>query len=525
MVVEPTGIMDGDETQAGMTPSTIKIPVDCRRMLTKEEGWNSGTDSKYRCEAKGSGRGKDVSPTSTSPLLVPVADTEIKRKVGCIGEDGRSSDDSSDDDGDRGMQLGFVERLPEEMQNRLLFQDPDWRDWDGGKVGGKPIWLNPRDLPPQKLLLCPSCQDPLSFVLQIYCPLDEPEEAFHRALYVFVCQKFRCQGPGCVKALRCQLPRQNLFYASDPRDIRKNGGRIKGRAALAVRTCDVCGLRADKVCAGCKRVSYCTHKHQKEGWKTGHKLDCRKVEREKLATEGGGQERGANLTSGGVPASSVNPPQANAPDLGRPADSGVKNALRSTFPEYEIVIEEERVQNDAVRDAREQDADAALLEKYKHVIVSETDDDASLDQQHLNQATGAKLALTDALSLRFLAVIGRYPAQILRYARWDDAAALWVSRDERPASSTDIPSCPLCGARRAFEFQVMPQLLHHLRVDAQVQAPGHLQLGSLDWGTLAVYTCVKSCRTGEKVTGIEEGTGGEEGRYVEEFVWRQKPMA
>ncbi|EKU21803.1 programmed cell death protein 2 [Nannochloropsis gaditana CCMP526] len=362
------------------------------------------------------------------------------------GEDGRSSDDSSDDDGDRGMQLGFVERLPEEMQNRLLFQDPDWRDWDGGKVGGKPIWLNPRDLPPQKLLLCPSCQDPLSFVLQIYCPLDEPEEAFHRALYVFVCQKFRCQGPG-------------------------------------------------------------------------------KVEREKLATEGGGQERGANLTSGGVPASSVNPPQANAPDLGRPADSGVKNALRSTFPEYEIVIEEERVQNDAVRDAREQDADAALLEKYKHVIVSETDDDASLDQQHLNQATGAKLALTDALSLRFLAVIGRYPAQILRYARWDDAAALWVSRDERPASSTDIPSCPLCGARRAFEFQVMPQLLHHLRVDAQVQAPGHLQLGSLDWGTLAVYTCVKSCRTGEKVTGIEEGTGGEEGRYVEEFVWRQKPMA
>jgi len=42
----------------------------------------------------------------------------------------------------------------------------------------------------------------------------------------------------------------------------------------------------------------------------------------------------------------------------------------------------------------------------------------------------------------------------------------------------------------------------------------------MDWGTLAVYTCVRSCGGGG-----EGGGDGGEGRYVEEFVWRQKPMA
>lgn len=47
------------------------------------------------------------------------------------------------------------------------FED-DFEIWDGGKVGGKPIWLNPRELPKCEELMCPKCENPLKFLLQVY---------------------------------------------------------------------------------------------------------------------------------------------------------------------------------------------------------------------------------------------------------------------------------------------------------------------------------------------------------------------
>lgn len=49
-------------------------------------------------------------------------------------------------------------------------------------------------------------------------------------------------------------------------------------------------------------------------------------------------------------------------------------------------------------------------------------------------------------------------------------------------------------------FQVMPQLLNYLGVDEKVG-------NSLDWGTLCVYSCSKSCATGNN--------------YTTEFIWKQ----
>jgi hypothetical protein len=39
----------------------------------------------------------------------------------------------------------------------------------------------------------------------------------------------------------------------------------------------------------------------------------------------------------------------------------------------------------------------------------------------------------------------------------------------------------------------------------------------MDWGTLAVFTCTGSCSTHVEERGIRGG-------YVEEFLWRQKPL-
>lgn len=89
-------------------------------------------------------------------------------------------------------QLGFIE----EGRNEL-FLDTDRDNWTDGRVGGKPvslcgyernvycmsnqhtitnaitivitiqIWMDPTRLPTGKCLQCPSCTDPMAFVLQV----------------------------------------------------------------------------------------------------------------------------------------------------------------------------------------------------------------------------------------------------------------------------------------------------------------------------------------------------------------------
>uniref|UniRef100_A0A8C6KMR6 Programmed cell death 2 n=1 Tax=Nothobranchius furzeri TaxID=105023 RepID=A0A8C6KMR6_NOTFU len=87
------------------------------------------------------------------------------------------------------------------------------------------------------------------------------------------------------------------------------------------------------------------------------------------------------------------------------------------------------------------------------------------------------------------------PHQVIRYSR--GGRPLWVSSQHVP-SDEDILPCT-CGAKRIFEFQVMPQLLNSLSVDSTG--------ASIDWGTLAIYTCTDSCNHDD--------------RYYREFIWKQ----
>ena len=56
-------------------------------------------------------------------------------------------------------------------------------------------------------------------------------------------------------------------------------------------------------------------------------------------------------------------------------------------------------------------------------------------------------------------------------------------------------------------MQVLPQLLHHMDLDAEDPE-------SSDWGCIAVYSCPKSC---------SNFVSSEKSAYTEEFVWVQMP--
>ncbi|KAM9233750.1 programmed cell death protein 2 isoform 2-T2 [Dugong dugon] len=150
------------------------------------------------------------------------------------------------------------------------------------------------------------------------------------------------------------------------------------------------------------------------------------------------------------------------------------------FPEYEIVI------------GAEDEAPLEVLEEEDDVEPTGSMGEAFGDEL---ESMAKHESREDKIFQKFKKQIALEPEQILRYGR--GAAPIWISGENVPQEK-DIPNCP-CGAKRIFEFQVMPQLLNLLKADS---------LGtSVDWGVLAIFTCADSCVL---------GTG-----YVEEFVWKQ----
>ncbi|KAK4728277.1 hypothetical protein R3W88_021265 [Solanum pinnatisectum] len=368
-------------------------------------------------------------------------------------------DDEEEEDEDKEpVGLGVLEK-PENSWSLL-------RELFPSKAGGTPAWLDPINLPTGRSCLCDICGEPLQFMLQVYAPLTEKDSTFHRTLFLFMCTSMTCllkdqheqwkrnqdKQSRSVKVFRCQLPRDNSFYSSEPP---RNNGKDKPSSPGAV-LCGWCGTwKGDKVCGGCRRVHYCSEKHQTVHWKPGHKQRC-------------------------LPSSISQ--DASEPSNNKTLREVQEVANKSLWPEYEIAITDECEDN--VSDDNGQ----------VNSLISSSRVDESIE------------ALIDSFEggddkkswASFQERISRTPEQVLRYYRDAGAKPLWPTSSGQP-SKADIPKCTYCGSRRAFEFQVLPQILYYFGVENDVH--------SLDWATIALYTCESSC----------DGHVA----YKEEFAWVQ----
>ncbi|XP_061600786.1 programmed cell death protein 2 [Cololabis saira] len=321
------------------------------------------------------------------------------------------------------------------------------------KVGGKPAWLSQAGLPSQSALECEMCHQPLVFLLQVYAPIPGQERSFHRTLLLFCCKTPDCYSRNdsrCMKVFRNQLPRRNEFYPFEPPPEDEPPSGPEEDCVLSVsgiKLCWVCGCPGSKTCSRCHAVTYCVKHHQTLHWKHSHKREC---------------------CSPGTEASIV----TTSPLL---------------FPESELITEPEEKQE---KDAEGEDEEEGSIQKSVDCCsLSDALAEVDLEEMAMHETE------ENRVFQRFKKKIAPEPHQVIRYSRGGNP--LWVSSQHIP-SDENIPPCT-CGAKRAFEFQVMPQLLNSLCVDSTG--------ASIDWGTLVVYTCSVSC--------------DHDDQYYPEFIWKQ----
>ena len=443
------------------------------------------------------------------------ASSSATTTTAAAGDD--DDDDDDDDDEDEGdsndldVILGFLEDLSPDMEYDCLYPllhlDSNWKRWDGGKVGGLPIWLNKRQLPRKEQLTCGTCSEQMSLLLQIYSPIGASEiggddeecrdskdssgmtlsqRAFHRSLYVFCCRNGRCvervnnrcndgntskNRSSGICVLRCQLPQINEFYPENPPDPDDEEDHLEKNPDLMIA--------AEADAAARTAAAKC-------------------------------DERTIRI---------VHP--------------------TFTFPEHEVVTDSEancKAESDArVMAAAGIGASTTRLNVEEGEITAKDAAEAmaSLSTKKGKGKAGEQgeriMSVTDPTMVKFQTVTAIANDQIMRYARWEPRAPLWVaslpdgSGVPRPhLSPEDVPACEYCGAARAFEFQIMPQLLNALR-------PHEIGgVGEIDWGTLAVYTCTMSCNglaAAVNAAGDNSGHGrtasSAESAYMREVIWRQ----
>lgn len=105
----------------------------------------------------------------------------------------------------------------------------------------------------------------------------------------------------------------------------------------------------------------------------------------------------------------------------------------------------------------------------------------------------SKVKHGDAVFARFMKIISVCPEQILRYCR--GGKPLFIS--EPPANMPQVISaCASCGGPRTFELQLMPALVSLLQ--------GQSSEMQLEFGTVLVYTCLRSCWTSGSNKAVEE---------------------
>ncbi|XP_045652153.1 programmed cell death protein 2-like [Ursus americanus] len=326
--------------------------------------------------------------------------------------------------------------------------------WTASKLGGLPDAL-PAVAAPRPV--CERCRQPLALVVQVYCPLEG--SPFHRLLHVFACPLPAC-GSGGTRSWKVFRSQCLQIREREAQDAQKQEN----------------GLAAEDWCEGA------------DDWGSGSE----EVPPPQLTLDFGNDSSNARDIDCTAQLQDLHL-QDTVLGAAPPVSPGEEMALPSVVPQflpyYIGVVDEEDY-----RDFVSLDHAHSLLREYQQ---KEGLDMEQLLSRSLSSDGDEKYEKTiiksgDKIFYKFMKRIAACQEQILRYSWSGEPLFLTCPTSE----VTELPACSHCGVRRIFEFQLMPALVSMLR---------STNLGlSVEFGTILIYTCEKSCWPQNHQTPMEE---------------------
>ena len=413
----------------------------------------------------------DISPAAKDVEVIERDDDEDEF-------DDEEEEEEDDDENPDAVSLGFA-------MNRDGDEGALLRNMFPSKLGGEPAWLDPQQLPLERRdLRCLATGLPLRFLLQVYAPVSG-DRAFHRTIYVFISPKgSKLENRGAVRAFRSQLPRLNDFYPYEaPEDGDKPAPLPPAALAVASRRCprfaegaqgggDAGGADGGsaQTSSGAAMVDEDEEEAMRPSW-----MDA--------ASNDGAAETAAVGATAAVGGDTTAPASVAA---ATPRAAAAALPPQTAFKEHELVVEPEPDATEGGEAAASANDDVKrLMQQYNDKIRDEKEVLGAASTEDKTEMFDEKRDAEVEAYARFSTRVNRAPEQCLRYTFASNATPLWPSKRRQP-DEEDIPPCPRCGARRRFEFQVMPQAIDYLGVDSwEVESP--------DFATIAVYTCAESC--------------------------------
>lgn len=316
------------------------------------------------------------------------------------------------------------------------------------KVGGVPVWLEPEHLPSAESLRCGVCGKSMRYLLQLYCPRWPELQHAYHRSLMLFC----CGGACLLESAGWKALRCNL--EQDTRYYVIEDGAF---------TCPVAS----------------------ETTRTGSREGANALVSPKLVTP----ELSLSISLEGDWAATL---------AWWESETNSKAHAERLLQQYR--------QGQAGQTGTEGSVDAARTKRSEDQTLT-LDQRVALATCEVGSSTASEGEDGEDVEDGFYGFqrrVGANPEQVLRYCHKANSAPLWLSAAGRPKS---IPPCSRCGAARWFEFQVLPQLLLSLE-----QNEDPTVTDSLDWGTVAVYSCSASCAA----------PNGSASVYAEEFVWHQQ---
>ena len=288
------------------------------------------------------------------------------------------------------VQLGFAE-------------EPKKGDFDlknfPSKIGGLPVWLLPLSNNISETFFICSCGENLSFLLQLYCPLEDKDNSFHRMIYVFFCQK--CwKKKDLVKVLRINLPEKSSIY--DGEDI-LNINKIINDETI-------------------KKVNEILKKFILEEFFISTAPERKEASKLYLDFYLNAEEKNINSSDGS---------NSNIQDKDMEEEIIFNNVKEEK--EYDNMVQNYLKENSGVN-----------IEKIEEESDDEKENDKIIDSSN-----------SDIILSLFTKVTNYDKKQIIRYYR-NNFYPLWFTQEK--ILSTKKTKCRNCGNDIVFEFQIMPYL-------------------------------------------------------------------